>query len=491
MTASTVSGFGKRGYSSSENERILRNLGEIVGSEHVTNDEETLLTYGGDMTENAPTMPDFVVLPSSVEEVQKVLKFANNEKIAVVPYVGGANVGGLTIPQKGGIILDLKRMNRIVKVDSDSMYAVLEPGVTFGYFKRFLEDNHPDLVYTYPNAPPWTSVMCNALLEGLCDLSYRYGCMADWINGLEVVLPDGNVAKIGSAITTGEHWYTRYPLPDLAGLFIGWQGSTGVVTKISVQLMPRFPFKRNLVLIGQSYKDVIETVKIIARKEIASDMTQITWEVALMLMDQKSPLKRGKTDPVMGSTVILPANSDKELRAKEEVLNEVVKNVNARDRQNVSLLPLEAFGEKIAKAIELPTTLNQLMAFRGGGMTWLGNYCPISSLAQGYEKGEQIMRKHGFDPLIWGKFMRGGHFAACRFLIPFNKSSEKEVESVKEMLNELADMMLGLAAIPYKAPSWAAKKIFDRADKNWVDLLRKIKRTLDPVGIMNPGRWGL
>nr|MDO8100554.1 hypothetical protein [Candidatus Njordarchaeota archaeon] len=87
MTGSTVSGFRKRAYSSGENERILRNLGEIVGSEHVTNDEETLLTYGGDMTENPPTMPDFVVLPSSVEEVQKVLKFADKE-IAVVPYVG-------------------------------------------------------------------------------------------------------------------------------------------------------------------------------------------------------------------------------------------------------------------------------------------------------------------------------------------------------------------------------------------------------------------
>jgi len=99
-------------------------------------------------------MPDYVVTPESVEEIQRILRFANREEIPVIPYVSGANIGGLTIPEEGDIILDLKRLNRITKIGTETHYAIIEPGVD----PRSILSN-PPLRGEYPKTarPPTTS----------------------------------------------------------------------------------------------------------------------------------------------------------------------------------------------------------------------------------------------------------------------------------------------------------------------------------------------
>ena len=94
--------------------------------------------YSYDLTWVTPRMPDYVVTPESVEEIQRILRFANREEIPVIPYVSGANIGGLTIPEEGDIILDLKRLNRITKIGTETHYAIIEPGVTHAQFSAIL-----------------------------------------------------------------------------------------------------------------------------------------------------------------------------------------------------------------------------------------------------------------------------------------------------------------------------------------------------------------
>ncbi|NVM03687.1 MAG: FAD-dependent oxidoreductase, partial [Candidatus Helarchaeota archaeon] len=110
---------------------LIEELKKIVGEEWVTDRPEELIIYSKDMTENEPSKPDVVVMPKSTEEVQKIVKLANEKKIPLTPYVAGANVGGLAIPTKGGILIDLKRMDQILEVDESNMYVIVEPGVTF------------------------------------------------------------------------------------------------------------------------------------------------------------------------------------------------------------------------------------------------------------------------------------------------------------------------------------------------------------------------
>lgn len=134
--------------------RLVERLEKIVGSRFVSTNPADLYIYSYDLTTAEPHSPDVVVLPQSVEEVRAVLKLANQEKIPVIPYIAGGNVGGLTIPLNGGIMLDLKRMNKIIEVNEVDMYALVEPGVIFGQLKAFLAKHHPSLKYTYAFSPP-------------------------------------------------------------------------------------------------------------------------------------------------------------------------------------------------------------------------------------------------------------------------------------------------------------------------------------------------
>ncbi|MFX0106288.1 MAG: FAD-binding oxidoreductase, partial [Candidatus Hodarchaeota archaeon] len=109
---------------------ILKNLEEIVGKDFASNKVEDLYIYSQDPGASEPRTVDFVVMPKIVEEVQKIVQFANREKIPVVPMGGGLTLSGLVIPIKGGIVIDMKRMDKIIEINETSRYALIEPGVT-------------------------------------------------------------------------------------------------------------------------------------------------------------------------------------------------------------------------------------------------------------------------------------------------------------------------------------------------------------------------
>ena len=102
---------------------VVKELERIVGSEYVTTNQADLYIYSQDMTQADSSWPDIVVIPQSVAEVQAIVRLANKEKIPVTPYVAGGNIGGLTIPLQGGIVLDLRRMDRIVEINDTNMYS--------------------------------------------------------------------------------------------------------------------------------------------------------------------------------------------------------------------------------------------------------------------------------------------------------------------------------------------------------------------------------
>ena len=213
-------------------------LAAIVGADHVTAPTDEHLT---DSTEFPRGDASWVVSPGTADEVRAVVRLSAELGFAITPVVAGRNVAGIALPRRaGGVVLDLRRLDRIVELDRDAMYVVVEPGVTFGALKAFLDAEAPELVYTYPFAPPDTSVLNNALLDGLNNLSMRHGAMGKWLNGVEAVLADGSVVRTGAGAVVGS-WFSRAPLPDLTGLFVSTQGTTGIVTSASLMLQPRPP----------------------------------------------------------------------------------------------------------------------------------------------------------------------------------------------------------------------------------------------------------
>jgi len=478
-------------------EKIASELMKIVGEDFVSTDPEDLYIYSYDMTEEPAGNPEAIVMPKTPEEIQKLLYVANENKIPVIPYISAANIGGLTTTHRGGMVVDLKRMNQILKLDPLSKYVLLEPGVTFGHLKKYLTENYPDFIYSYALSPPFTSVTANALLEGLTEFSFRWGCMGDWITGLEVVLPTGEITKIGSCATS-DHWNMKYPLPDMTGLFVGWQGMTGIVTKCAVKVLPKPP---ELVLYGAvsfGMNAAEELYKRLSRMDLIHGELSLSYSTVLMMIGMKHPLREIRDDePLMLSLLMLFANDKKDIKNKERILTDLATDIKKDTGENIQIVPAElAAPKKFLEYIDLPSNLPPFFEFRssdkkGVGMSWLGTYMNPNNWRKSYEAGTKIMQDYGFEPCIFVKMMDGGHFVVVRFLIPFNKAVPGEAETVRKLLEELVDATLPLGAIPYKCPAWAAKKVQNVLDPNWLALAKRIRNTLDPNGIMNPDRWAL
>ena len=518
--------------------RLVQKLIEITGPERVTTDIEVRRNYGQDMTEQiAPTLPDVVVQPLSTEEIVKIVKLANAERIPITPFTAGANIGGLTLPHKGGIMIDCKRMRRILEINRECKYILVEPGVTFGHLRRLLDTELPEFRYSFPFSPPWTSIGLNALLHGLGSLSVIYGSADNFINGLEVVLPSGEVVQVGNhAVNRGKYWFGRAPLPDLCGLFIGWQGTSGIVTKISLQLIDKPPFMAHFALlpkdtnaffskwvheldkwhlcdeIGCGYfppkvarglvpEDMIDTMGrmmfLLTKKGYARFFNRYLWPF-LKVITARHPFalarkfarfmkKPDENNAFLICGLTITGATKRIFNAKVSALKRFVSTV----MKDAMLIPPDDFAnlkEVFMSILDLPAQLPAFYDLKGGGLTWVGSYVPPPVVAEGLRRGEEILRNHGFFPVGVLRPMKGDHYFVLRFIVPFNSADDAEREKVRKATREVADLILDIGGVPYKMAPWMAQKIWKRADPSFYNLLQRIKNLLDPNGIMNPGK---
>lgn len=472
-----------------EYEKIKEELKKIVGESCVFDDEETLRKYSCDMTEIEGKMPDFVVKSTSTIEIQKIVNLANEYKIPITPAVARTNLGGLTIPTEGGIVLDLTDMNKIIEVKKEEMYAIIEPGVSYQQIKEHLDKNFPELRFAYPLSPPNTSIVANCLLDGLANISLKHGSTSEWIQGIEAVLPNGEIIKSGSCAVS-PFWFSRAPLPDLTGLFISWQGTTGIVTKMAISLFPKLKFRYRVFIMFYEMETAFEVMKKFSYSGVFDDIGGLSWTCGKLLFGVKNPVQRDPDEVEFYVYADISANTRREMRAKKDVIEGILK-----DFKNIlfegpfpvdDILKIDKAFDKFA---EFPTYLDFLLDTPGGGLTWIGTYGPISNWAEGARKCSDLMIERGFPPTIVSRPMKGGHFVILRLITIFDKKNKEEVERVRKLNNDICDIILNLGFIPYKTPIWIVKKFMDRIDKNYYETLKKIKSTLDPNRIMNPGKW--
>ena len=455
-------------------------LAQLVGAEHVLPVDEHL----ADITEHPPGRADAVVQPGSREEVVAVVLLAAELGVAVTPVVAGYNVAGIAIPQ-GGIVVDLKRLDGI-ELDRDAMVVVVEPGVTFAQLKAFLVVECPELAYTYPFAPPFTSVMANALLDGLNNLSMRHGAMGQWVTGVEAVLADGAVVRTGSGAVV-DSWFSRAPLPDLTGLFLSTQGTTGIVLRAGLQLVPKAPFRRRWFAFAWSLPDAYAALRALARSGSFDDAGLMTWPAAKLLFGATEGITRAPDDPLAFLFVDVTGATQAELDARvalgREILDDAAIDSVFDVEHLVKLLP------GMAKLAELPTTLDFLLDFPGGGLAWVGSYGPGRGWVAGAEAGMAVLEDHGFPPFLVARPMAGGHYYVLRFVACFDRGDPSDVARTAKCMGSLADCVLDHGYVPYKASAPAAERIVARADAGFADLLTRVRDALDPDRRMNPGRW--
>jgi len=473
-----------------DRDAVIKKLIEILGSDRVLRDEADLEPYSYDMSETEPHMPDAVAFPTITDEVVEIVKMANEQKCPLVPAAARTNLGGLAIPDKGGVIVDLTRMNKIHGVNTDEMYILIEPGTTFQDVKDYLESKYPDLRFSYPLSPPWTSVVANALLNGLANLSFRGGTMDQWVNGMEVVLPTGEVMRTGSAALS-DIWWGRGAIPDLGALFYAWQGTTGICTKMSIEVYPKLAYNERAFILCYRLEDGFDLMRVLSRTLVFDDIGGLSWPTSKMLFGLRENLEKSEDEPEFFVYIDYAGNSKAEMRAKKKTLNRVLKQAAKRgvDFENpIDVETMIRVNPAFDKFATFPTTLDFLLETEAGGLTWVGTYGPTAHWSEVSRKCHAIQEKAGFPPVLVSRPMKLGHYGVARFIQIFRKDDPEHRKLVRQVNEDIAEVALDLGFIPYKPPIWAWGKFLDRIDPVYRQTMEKIKKMLDPNGIMNPGK---
>ena len=470
-------------------DKILEELVSIVGKENATAAKHIRYAYSYDLSFVKPKLPDYVVMATTVEQIQGILKLANREKIPVVPFTAGTNIGGLCIPERGGILLDLKRMNKIIRIDAESHYAIIEPGVSHAQFATELYKHN--LRWSWPVGPPSASSASCAISHGIGGLSGRYGLNSEEITSMEVVLPTGELVRVGSCAIQEDAWHSCLPLPQLDGLFKGWLGTSGVVTKIGLRVHPIPPVLKVFTVSTKNIEDMVSYMVNLGNYEICDDLTAVSWWLAQVPIP--SPYIPKPDDApewfCFGTTF---SWTEKEKEAREEIWQMAL---TEEQKKGTSIKYAEYPEEALKARTQLPSQIvgstKNYTKMAGGGISWPGTFTPVNKWAPVYNEWKKILIEHNLSPSVRVTNYRGVHYGMLRAMIPFNKKSPEATENARKAIVECLKVDLDAGGIPYKPPVDFAAEINKRAHPGYLSLLRQVKKLLDPNDIMNSGKLGI
>ena len=232
-------------------ENLIRDLRRIVGERYVLIAKEDVVVYEQDGS-IFQVMPEIVTLPANVDEVAAVVRAAQRAGVPIIPRGSGTGLAGGAVPAEGGIVLSLARLNRILKIDLENRIAIVEPGViNIDVTKAVAKEGlfyAPD-----PSSQAACSIGGNVANNSGGPHTLAYGVTTNHVLGVEVVLDDGSVVWLGGELPD-------MPGYDLCGLFVGSEGTLGVVTKVIVRLMQVRESVRTLLAIFDRMDDATETV---------------------------------------------------------------------------------------------------------------------------------------------------------------------------------------------------------------------------------------
>jgi glycolate oxidase len=239
---------------------IIAALKEIVGADQVSTEQADRICYSYDATQQK-FLPDVVVHPQTTAQISRIMQLANAEKVPVFPRGAGSGFTGGSLPTKGGIVLTTEQMDKILEIDQDNLMAVVQPGVVTEQFQLAVEK----VGLFYPPDP--ASLKFSTLGGNVAECAggprcVKYGVTKDYILGLEVVTPTGDVITTGGPTMKGVVGY------DLTKLMCGSEGTLGIITRIVIKLLPLPEGKKTMLVLFDSIDGAARAVSAIVRNKI-------------------------------------------------------------------------------------------------------------------------------------------------------------------------------------------------------------------------------
>ncbi|WP_298191967.1 FAD-binding oxidoreductase [Novosphingobium sp.] len=488
---------------------------KVVGDDWVFADPEAVAPWKKSYTPDpyGKHVPVGAVCPETVEQVQAIVKIANEFRQPIWPVSTGKNMGyGMTTTaMPGQMILDLKRMNRIISVDPELCTALVEPGVTYRQLKDYLVENNLPLWIDVPTVGPIASPVGNTLDRGVGYTPYGEHFMVQC--GMEVVLADGEILRTGMGSTKNPSAWQAFKWgygPYLDGLFT--QSNFGVVTKMGMWLMPAPPVYKPFVIRHKKMEDVARIVEAMRPLRIANIVPNVVlmmggayqlamfkrrgevWDGAGPITDeavakaaQANNLGMWNTYIALYGTEGMIAESEKIIRAAfaaidGEVLTEAEMGDNSWFHHHATLMQGGLNLDEIGLA---------RWRGNGGGLAWFAPVAPAKgSETQGQvELAKQILGKHGFD--YTAAFAIGSRELHHIIALLYDKSDPAEEKRADDCYRELVTGFGERGWASYRTGVHAMDLVAQQFGTVNRAFNAKLKDALDPNHILAPGKSGI
>jgi glycolate oxidase subunit GlcD len=454
--------------------RLRTQLVELLGADCVSNESAVLAAHSSDKW-FATHEPEVVVFARSTKDVSKLLQFASHEKIPVTPRGAGFGYVGGCVPARGGIALSLARMNRIKEISFGDAVTIVEPGVITADLKAAAKTQK--LFY-----PPDPASMKDCTIGGNIATNaggprcLKYGVTRNYVIGLEVVLSTGEVLRTGGRVHKNKTGF------DLIGLFVGSEGMLGIVTEITLRLLPLPPARATLSVAFASAAQAAEAVQAI----FAAGFLPSSLEIA-----DRFTLEAARRD--LGKLIVPPGNAhllvdldgqEKSVHSEAAAIRELL---NKKNPNTLEMATGEADCEKLwALRREFSNSL------RATGLTKLNEdvVVPRSRLVDLMEFAGTLQTKHGFQIACFGH-AGDGNIHVNIMADRYNRDPAVR-EKVDRALDDLFAQVLAWGGVitGEHGIGLAKKRWWPEATSKVVrDLHRKLKQAVDPHGILNPGKF--
>ena len=453
---------------------IKETLIDIVGRQNFTDSLIDLVSYSNDASDHYHR-PEAAVWPASTEHVSRILIIANKHCFPVIPRGAGTGMAGAAVPVYGGLVLDMCRMNRILDIRIADRLAVAQPGVVYNDLKKALAPYG----FFFPPDPASGNVCTlggNVATNAGGIRGAKYGVTKDYVMKLEVVLPNGSVMQTGSNCMKSASGY------DLTRLFVGSEGTLGIITEITLKINPKpMAFKTGLALFS-SLRDAGRAVSDIMHSGIIPSVLEVLDENTIKVLQDHNSVN------LPDVTAIILVETDGYTRAETSFQMEKV--IEIFRKNSVTDIQIADSIEEADELWRIRKSISSIVAQIRPNNVSEDVAVPISMVPNLLTGISEIVRNHGLPFVVFGHAGDGNLHPK----IMYDRSDPDQVKQLRKVVAEIFKLTcdlggtlsgehgIGLAKAPY---------ITLEHDQTAIDVMHDIKRLFDPNNILNPGKMGL
>ena len=455
-------------------ESIKQALCEIVGEQNYTDSLMDMVSFSYDASEHS-SRPYCAVWVETAEQVSKILQLANRERIPVVPRGAGTGLSGMAVPIRGGIILDLSRMNSIIRISIEDRLAIVQPGVVYADLEKAL------IPYGFFFPPDPASGKVSTLGGNVATNAgglkgAKYGTTRDYVLGLQVVLPDGQIMKTGSRAMKSVSGY------DLTRLFVGSEGTLGVVTEITLKINPKPTAASTALATFDDLADAGRAINQIMHSGIIPSALEILGKETIMAINQNTDLNLPEVDAMILAETdgYTPEETDYQIKKVIEVFerNHPKRVKQAKTEKEVGELwaaRKSAYG--VLARIKTHFVLEDVTV-------------PMANITALLKGIQEISKKHRIQIATFGHAGDGNLHPQILYdgYDPDQvERKEKAAADLFKLAIELDGTLTGEHGIGLsKAPFMTLEH-----DPVAMEMMRNLKKMVDPNNILNPGKMAL